>query len=207
MRSSSTRRRSARKKPGGCRLPTASESCMRSFASAKAIVFVNDDFPEHWWRQVVVAGSALEGNAGHAPPVRRRLRRRGQMGRRRRASTVRMPAAAMFWGDRYGIVVDPFGHQWSFATHRKDMTPAEMQASMLRRVQAGINDELDGANPVVARSSLRFARKSTRGSVNGRCEGLANFSFALAAFRLQKARGEKLIRARHARARQRSLRS
>ena len=36
---------------------------------------------------------------------------------------VKMPMADMFWGDRYGIVVDPFGHQWSIATHIKDMTP------------------------------------------------------------------------------------
>ena len=30
--------------------------------------------------------------------------------------TVTMPAQGMFWGDRYGQVKDPFGHQWSFAT-------------------------------------------------------------------------------------------
>ena len=30
--------------------------------------------------------------------------------------TVTMPAADMFWGDRYGQVTDPFGHVWSFAT-------------------------------------------------------------------------------------------
>jgi uncharacterized glyoxalase superfamily protein PhnB len=42
-------------------------------------------------------------------------------------ATVRMPVADMFWGDRYGIVVDPFGHQWSVATHIRDVTPAEMQ--------------------------------------------------------------------------------
>ncbi|MCE9529950.1 MAG: VOC family protein, partial [Planctomycetes bacterium] len=42
-----------------------------------------------------------------------------------------MPAADMFWGDRYGIVVDPFGHNWSIATHIKDMTPAEMEAAMV----------------------------------------------------------------------------
>ena len=39
-----------------------------------------------------------------------------------------MPAADMFWGDRYGVVTDPFGHNWSFATHIKDLTPEEMQA-------------------------------------------------------------------------------
>jgi PhnB protein len=27
-----------------------------------------------------------------------------------------MPAQDMFWGDRYGQVVDPYGHNWSFAT-------------------------------------------------------------------------------------------
>ena len=30
-------------------------------------------------------------------------------------ATVKMPAQDMFWGDRYGQVVDPFGHLWSFA--------------------------------------------------------------------------------------------
>jgi uncharacterized glyoxalase superfamily protein PhnB len=30
-------------------------------------------------------------------------------------ATVKMPAADMFWGDRYGIVEDPWGHAWSIA--------------------------------------------------------------------------------------------
>ena len=41
-------------------------------------------------------------------------------------ATVIMPAMDMFWGDRYGIVRDPFGHEWSFATHIKDMSGEEM---------------------------------------------------------------------------------
>jgi PhnB protein len=41
-------------------------------------------------------------------------------------ATAKMPMADMFWGDRYGIVIDPFGHSWSIATHIKDMTPEEM---------------------------------------------------------------------------------
>lgn len=44
-------------------------------------------------------------------------------------AAVRMPLADMFWGDRYGVVVDPFGHQWSIATHIKDMSPEEMAAA------------------------------------------------------------------------------
>lgn len=40
---------------------------------------------------------------------------------------VRMPLMDQFWGDRYGIVTDPYGHQWSIATHVKDISPEEMQ--------------------------------------------------------------------------------
>lgn len=43
---------------------------------------------------------------------------------------VLMPAMDAFWGDRYGVVIDPYGHKWSFATHIKDMTPDQMQAAM-----------------------------------------------------------------------------
>jgi uncharacterized glyoxalase superfamily protein PhnB len=45
-------------------------------------------------------------------------------------ATVVMPPMDMFWGDRYGVVVDPFGHKWSMATHIKDLTPEEMKAGM-----------------------------------------------------------------------------
>ena len=39
---------------------------------------------------------------------------------------VDMPPADQFWGDRYGKVRDPFGHQWGIATHREDVPPDEM---------------------------------------------------------------------------------
>jgi PhnB protein len=38
-----------------------------------------------------------------------------------------MPVQDMFWGDRYGKLRDPFGHEWSVATHKRDLTPEEMQ--------------------------------------------------------------------------------
>src|SRR6266404_9205238 len=40
---------------------------------------------------------------------------------------VKMPLMDQFWGDRYGIVADPFGHSWSLATHIKDLSPEEME--------------------------------------------------------------------------------
>ena len=39
---------------------------------------------------------------------------------------VTMPLADMFWGDRYGLVTDPFGQVWGIATHVKDVSPEEM---------------------------------------------------------------------------------
>lgn len=36
------------------------------------------------------------------------------------------PLADMFWGDRYGVMADPFGHSWSLATHIEDVAPEEM---------------------------------------------------------------------------------
>lgn len=47
------------------------------------------------------------------------------------AKTV-LAAADMFWGDRYGVVEDPFGHRWSLATTVREMTPEEMTAAAKR---------------------------------------------------------------------------
>jgi hypothetical protein len=41
-----------------------------------------------------------------------------------------MPLHDMFWGDRYGKLEDPFGHQWSIGTHIRDATQEEMQQAM-----------------------------------------------------------------------------
>ena len=38
-----------------------------------------------------------------------------------------MPLANMPWGDRYGIVVDPYGHAWAVAQHVEDVAPEELQ--------------------------------------------------------------------------------
>ncbi len=41
-------------------------------------------------------------------------------------ATPGMPVMDTFWGDRYGRVTDPWGHEWSVATHKKDLTPEEI---------------------------------------------------------------------------------
>ena len=40
---------------------------------------------------------------------------------------VVMPLADMFWGDRFGKLADPFGHEWALASHTEDLTPEEME--------------------------------------------------------------------------------
>lgn len=45
-------------------------------------------------------------------------------------ATVLMPLADQFWGDRYGKLVDPFGHHWSIAEHLEDLTPEQMRERM-----------------------------------------------------------------------------
>ena len=35
-----------------------------------------------------------------------------------------------FYGDRNGSVIDPFGHIWTLATHKEDVSPEEMQRRM-----------------------------------------------------------------------------
>ena len=42
-------------------------------------------------------------------------------------ATSIMKVTDMFWGDRYGKVKDPFGHEWSLATHKEDVAPEQMQ--------------------------------------------------------------------------------
>lgn len=41
-------------------------------------------------------------------------------------ATATMPPMDTFWGDRYGKLTDPFGHEWGVATHIKDLTPDQI---------------------------------------------------------------------------------
>jgi PhnB protein len=53
-------------------------------------------------------------------------------------ATVTMPIEDAFWGDRYGSVTDPYGHQWSIASRRRNVSDEE-----LKRVV----DEWQGCGP------------------------------------------------------------
>ncbi len=88
-------------------------------------VFLNDEFPEM---------GAFSPLASSSTPVTLHLMvedadKQFQQALSAGAETV-MPLADQFWGDRYGIVKDPSGHQWSIAHHVEDLTPEQMQERM-----------------------------------------------------------------------------
>jgi PhnB protein len=91
-------------------------------------IFLNDDFPEF------CGGKPQSPKALGGTPVtiHRYVKDCDATIERARmaGATVKMPPQDMFWGDRYGVVVDPFGHSWSIATHIRDLTPQEIAQGM-----------------------------------------------------------------------------
>jgi PhnB protein len=87
-----------------------------------SIIMFNDEFPE--WGSVgpETLGNCTSSLHIYVPDVDAAFQKAVQAG-----ATPLMPPADMFWGDRYGKLKDPFGHQWAFATHKEDMSEAEMQ--------------------------------------------------------------------------------
>jgi PhnB protein len=68
-------------------------------------VMLNDDFPEYTGGIAVPAGVTLHLQTDDADKWWERAVAAGAI--------VRMPLDNQFWGDRYGQIVDPFGHIWS----------------------------------------------------------------------------------------------
>jgi PhnB protein len=51
-------------------------------------------------------------------------------------ATVKRAVADQFYGDRTGTLADPFGHVWSLATHKEDVSMEEMQRRTAKMGQA-----------------------------------------------------------------------
>ncbi len=54
-----------------------------------------------------------------------------------KGATLKMPVQDMFYGDRCGTIVDPFGHLWHVATHIEDVTPAKIRKRMVAIAESG----------------------------------------------------------------------
>ena len=105
------------------RLPTPEGRVMHaSIRIGDSIVMLNDEFPE----MGAVGPKALKGSPVtihlFVDDVDTAFKRAVKAG-----ATVKMPLQDMFWGDRYGLLEDPFGHNWSMATHKANLTHKEIQ--------------------------------------------------------------------------------
>ena len=97
--------------------PTKTKIWHCALRIGSSMVFVNDVFPE--------MGDPLPSKSNmwlYVPAVDASFAQAVAAG-----AKVTMPPMDMFWGDRMGQVVDPFGQKWTLASRVKDMTPEEMK--------------------------------------------------------------------------------
>jgi PhnB protein len=87
-----------------------------------SILMLNDEFPEFGGQLGPSATGSSVALHVYLDDVDTAFQRAVSAG-----ATVKMPLMDQFWGDRYGVVIDPYGHRWSLATHARDMSPEEME--------------------------------------------------------------------------------
>jgi PhnB protein len=87
-----------------------------------AAVFLADENPQMGSRSPQSLGGASGSLHLYVPNVDAAFKRAVDAG-----AQVGMPVTDMFWGDRYGKVTDPFGHEWGLATHKEDLTSAQVK--------------------------------------------------------------------------------
>ncbi len=91
-------------------------------------VMLNDDFPE------VCGGKSMTPKSLGGTPVTIHLTVTDVDAKFERAldagATQVTELADQFWGDRYGVVADPFGHQWSLGQPVREVSPEEIHAAM-----------------------------------------------------------------------------
>jgi uncharacterized glyoxalase superfamily protein PhnB len=83
--------------------------------------FVVDEFPESMQSPATLGGTSVTLHL-YVRDVDSLFNRAVEAG-----ASVLMPVADQFWGDRYGILRDPFGHRWSIASRIEDLSPKKLQ--------------------------------------------------------------------------------
>jgi PhnB protein len=85
-------------------------------------IMLADEMPEMDARGPQSYGGSPVGLAVYVPDVDAVVRKAEAAG----AKVVR-PVQDQFYGDRSGTLVDPYGHKWTIATHKEDVSSDEMQ--------------------------------------------------------------------------------
>jgi PhnB protein len=90
-----------------------------------SIVMLSDEFGEMGFRGPQSIGGSPVGIMLYVDDCDQMFNRAVAAG-----STVKKPLEDQFYGDRSGTLVDPFGHVWTIATHKEDVSPEELQRRM-----------------------------------------------------------------------------
>lgn len=90
-----------------------------------SIVMLGEEAPEMGASSPQTIGGSPVSLLVYVKDVDASFARAGEAG-----CTPQMPPTDMFWGDRYGKLKDPFGHNWALATHKEDVSPEEMAKRM-----------------------------------------------------------------------------
>ena len=93
-----------------------------SIKVGEGMVFVYDEFPDMGAKSPQSLGGSAVSLMVYVPDVDATVKRAVQAG-----AKVTMPVADQFWGDRYGMLTDPFGHVWEVATHTEDLSKDELE--------------------------------------------------------------------------------
>jgi PhnB protein len=85
-------------------------------------IMLGDEAPERGFRGPEALGGSPVGICLYVEEVDKRFSQAIAAG-----ATALMPVQDQFYGDRSGTLKDPFGHTWTIATHKEDVSMAEMQ--------------------------------------------------------------------------------
>jgi PhnB protein len=85
-------------------------------------IMLNDEFPEMNCKSPQSVGGASSALYVYVRDVEKIFAQAADAG-----AKVTMPLMDAFWGDRTGQLVDPYGHIWSFATRKRNLSQKEMQ--------------------------------------------------------------------------------
>ena len=97
-----------------------------------SLLMVADEFPEMGGRSPRTVGGSPVIVSVYVEDVDAVFERAVQEG-----ATVVRPVDDQFYGDRAGQFEDPFGHQWSVATHVEDVPPDEMERRVAQAMGGG----------------------------------------------------------------------
>lgn len=97
-----------------------------------SMIMLSDEFPERGVMSPTHYGGPTSSLMLYVPDADAVFRQAVAAG-----ATALMPVTDMFWGDRMGQVLDPFGHKWAIATHTLDLTADEMQKAAAAAMASG----------------------------------------------------------------------